>query len=170
MGTSTRARCKTSGYTRRRSHKGSPATPTYTAYMDLYALFNRAQKKCITSLVTQLLPLPFEQRKRRWEGLGHETTPAPPVLCSLYLLLLCASIPCSQVSALAGDAAASALTPISGYLSFPDQSGASRVIQLSSKDDDLPEPSQLFTVRLGTSDGGSRIALGEDSASLTGET
>ena len=74
------------------------------------------------------------------------------------------------MSALAGDAAASALTPISGYLSFPDQSGASRVIQLSSKDDDLPEPSQLFTVRLGNSDGGSRIAPGEDSASLTGET
>ena len=71
--------------------------------------------------------------------------------------------------ALASDAVAAAVTPISGYLVFP--AGVTlQEIMATSKDDSIPEPSQFFTVQLGNADGGARIDTRENTASLTGET
>ena len=86
---------------------------------------------------------------------------------------------CSQVSAIAADEATTSLTPISGYINFTSSQSSSAssiespgpqrsaTFSFSSKDDNLPEPNQLFAVYLANSNGGSRIDPAQDSAQLT---
>ena len=74
----------------------------------------------------------------------------------------------SQVAAIGMDAASSELTPISGYLSFP-MTVREGVVNITSLDDEVPEPSRFFTFGLAASNGGSEIAREEGTAYLTGE-
>ena len=82
----------------------------------------------------------------------------------------------SQVSAIAADEATASVTPISGYVDFSasvsssaDSSGTQTLSTISffSKDDSIPEPSEIFTVYLANSDGGSRINPTQNTAQVT---
>ena len=74
----------------------------------------------------------------------------------------------SQISAIATDNIAPALTPISGYLSYSDGATVGE-ITISTVDDLTPEPSTVFSLQLTSSNGGSRIDLTASTATVTGK-
>lgn len=69
---------------------------------------------------------------------------------------------------LSGDGAADHVTPITGYLAY-GIGVQSQSISVTSKDDDMPEPSTALVVLLSSSTNKGRVTARPDSqASLTG--
>lgn len=75
----------------------------------------------------------------------------------------------SQIEAIGSDAAATDVTPVSGYLNF-FEGERYREIQVVSVDDGIPEPSKFYVLQLTNANEGARVELGEHFASITGET
>ena len=71
----------------------------------------------------------------------------------------------SQVSTLTNDLAALSITPISGYLTYAPRVTIA-TISASTIDDDMPEPSQQFTIQLANTAGGARINPSSSTATL----
>ena len=74
----------------------------------------------------------------------------------------------SHITILSGDGAADHISPITGYLTY-DRGVTSQYINVTSKDDLIPEPSTPLVVLLSSSNNRGRIVARPNSqASLTG--
>ena len=82
--------------------------------------------------------------------------------CFYYLLIY----QFRQVEAVSSDVAASSLTPISGYVSFPAEISMA-TLSISSVDDAIPEQNEELVLSLSNVEGGARVSGIQDTATIT---